>query len=212
MANFGTILKQLRQRDKITQVDLAAKLQISRSTISMYETDERQPDFETLEAIADIFNVDMNYLLGKSGSENKDFYTAKNIIPLPTMKEIPLLGTIACGEPILAAENLNGNVYIPDYIHADFALRCKGDSMINARIFDGDLVYIKQQDSVDNGEIAAVLIDDEATLKKVFYQPGKSLTLRACNPTFPDLEYFGAQLDEIKILGKAVFFVSQIRG
>ena len=133
-----------------------------------------------------------------------------NILPMPEMRRIPLLGNIACGEPILAEENLDGEVDIPKNIRADFALRCKGDSMINARIFDGDLVYIHQQEDVDNGQIAAVLIGEEATLKRVYKYPNR-LELRPENPTFPVFQYEGEQLAEVRILGKAVAFTSSVR-
>lgn len=128
------------------------------------------------------------------------------------MKRVPLIGTIACGRPILAVEDASETVCLPEQIDADFSLRCKGDSMINARIFDGDIVYIKSQPMVEQGEIAAVIIEDEATLKKVYYTPGSDrITLRACNPMYPDMEYEGESLNRIKIIGKAVAFTGLIR-
>lgn len=130
-----------------------------------------------------------------------------NIMPMPKTYKIPLLGTIACGEPILAAENIEDEVEIPEHIHADFALRCKGDSMINARIHDGDIVYIRQQPAVNNGEIAAVLIGDEATLKRV-YVHSDHVVLQPENPSFDPLVYFGEAMEQIRILGKAVGFTS----
>ena len=205
MSLFGNRLRQLRKEANLTQKDLAAKLGLAFSTISMYERGIREPDFETTEAIADYFNVSMDFLLGKSTN------TAPmgNIIPMPKFNTVPLLGTIACGEPILAAENLEGEVSIPDDIKADFALRCSGDSMIDARIMDGDIVYIHQQPTVNNGEIAAVLIDDEATLKKV-YLSENTVTLVACNSNYQPFVYSGEKLNEIRILGKAVGFTSRI--
>ena len=133
-----------------------------------------------------------------------------NIIPLPLTKNIPLLGDIACGEPILAEENISDYIKADISVHADFALRCKGDSMINARIFDGDIVYIRQQSDVDDGEIAAVLIGDEATLKKV-YKTENKLVLRPCNPMYDDIVYSNDALDSVRILGKAIMFTSLIR-
>ncbi len=132
-----------------------------------------------------------------------------NVIPLPEMRKIPLLGPIACGAPILAEEHIEDYVDIPKNIHADFALTCKGDSMINARIFDGDIVYIRQQPSVENGEIAAVLIDGEATLKRVrLFDDHISLELE--NPMYKPLVYWGADMNNVHILGKAVAFTSAI--
>ena len=132
--------------------------------------------------------------------------------PLPRMVRVPLLGEIACGEPIFANEESGLYAEINPDVHADFCLRAKGDSMIGARIFDGDIVFIRQQDMVDNGEIAAVIIDDETTLKRVNYFPEKNLLiLKAENSEYSDLVYSGEELDHIKILGKAVAFQSAIR-
>ena len=125
--------------------------------------------------------------------------------PLPKTYPVPLLGTIACGEPILAQENLDGEVDVPEFVHADFALRCKGDSMIGAGICDGDVVYIRSQPDIEDGEIAAVLIEDEATLKRVYKIPGR-LQLRPENPAYSVLEYSGTDLEEVRILGKATGF------
>lgn len=132
-----------------------------------------------------------------------------NIIPMPKMRKIPLLGTIACGTPILAQENIEDDIDIPDNIKADFALRCKGDSMINARINDGDVVYIKSQPDVNDGEIAAVLIDDEATLKRVYKYPDQ-IVLQAENPAYKPMTFNEHSFANVRILGKAVAFTSLI--
>lgn len=228
MPKFNDRLKLLRYEARLTQQELANILGISKSSINMYERGDREPNLETLEAIADHFNVDMDFLLGKSDHRNKFAWLKEidpqeismeqtlpaNILPLPIMKRIPLIGTIACGTPILAVEDATEFIDAPEGIQndIDFALECKGDSMINARIFPGDIVYIKQQPVVENGEIAAVLIGDEATLKRVYYTPGNDrITLRACNPLYSDMTYTGEQLNEIKILGKAVWFMSRVR-
>ncbi len=205
MSLFGKNLRELRTAHNLTQTELANAVGgLAFSTISMYERGEREPDFETLEAIADFFNVSINHLLGKENSSSYD-----NIIPLPNMNRIPLLGTIACGEPIMAEENIECEIDIPEDIKADFALRCSGNSMIDARILDGDIVYIHQQPTVNNGEIAAVLIGDKATLKKV-YIAENTVTLVACNTAYQPLVYTNEQLNEIRILGKAVGFTSRI--
>lgn len=133
-----------------------------------------------------------------------------NIIPLPKTKKIPLLGTIACGEPILATENIDKYIEMPESVGGTFALTCKGDSMINARIFDGDIVYIREQPDVENGEIAAVLIDEEATLKRVYKYPSK-VVLRPENPMYDDITYANEEMNQIRILGKAVTFMSAVR-
>lgn len=205
---FPEELKKLRKQHDLTQQKLADDLGIAKSTISMYENGNREPDFETSEAIADYFNVRLDDLLGRKNNVFQNY--PKNIVPFPQMKKIPLLGTIACGEPILATENIDSYVSVDESSDATFALKCKGDSMINARIFDGDIVYIRPQPDVENGEIAAILIGNEATLKKV-YKAKNKLTLAPCNPMYSDLVYTDEQLNEIKILGKAVAFTSIIR-
>ena len=177
----------------------------------MWETGGSQPDNDALRRIADILGVSTDYLLGRTDVERPTIDLAKaGILPLPEMMDIPLVGTIACGTPILASQNIEDYLQAPAYTHATFALRCQGDSMINARIFDGDIVFIRQQETVDDGEIAAVLIGEEATLKRVRQLPGK-LVLSPCNPMFDDLVFVGEELEEVRILGKAVYFVSQVR-
>ncbi len=212
MSIFGSRLKALRDENNLTQTQLSKNLGLAFSTISMYERGVREPKFETLEIIADYFNVTIDYLLGKTNIPNSaaELMLPTNIIPMPKMRKIPLLGTIACGEPILAQENIEGDVSVPDDIKADFALRCKGDSMIDANIYDGDIVYIKQQPIVNNGEIAAVLIGEEATLKR-FYQSGETITLMPCNTALKPLVYTGMQFEEISILGKATYYLSRVR-
>ena len=209
MPKFNNILKMLRKSENLTQKELAQKLGVSLSAISMYECGKREPDFETLEAIADYFNVNMNYLLGK-GDTSSQIPTAANIIPLPLASSIPLVGNIACGEPILAEENIEGYVKAPAYCEGSFALRCKGDSMTGARIMDGDIVIIRQQSDIDDGEIAAVLIEDEATLKRVYKMPDR-LILRAENPCYAPIDISGGDLANVRILGKAVYFISNIK-
>ena len=133
-----------------------------------------------------------------------------NIIPMPELRPIPLVGAIACGDPILAEENIEEYIQIPKHIHADFALTCRGDSMINARIFDGDIVYIRQQETVTNGEIAAVLIGSEATLKRVKLFDDH-IVLEPENPMYKPLVYWNEEMNTVRILGKAVAFTSAIR-
>ena len=211
MADFAAVIKRLRIERGITQEQLASMLKISRSTIGMYETGSREPDFETCEAIADIFNVDMDYLLGRSNVERKDPVSPTPIPPgfepLPKMVKRPLVGAIACGEPITAEENIEDYVDVPEDAQCDFCLRCKGDSMIDAGIHDGDVVYIHIQPEVENGQIAAVRIDGEATLKRVFWnEESQTLQLLAENRNFAPLVYTGQVLDTVHIEGRAVGF------
>lgn len=191
----------------MTQQELAEKVGFkTASAVNKIELGLRDINQTKIRAFANALGVTPGELMGDSKSNT----LISNIIPLPKTKMVPLVGTIACGEPILANENIEEMVPMPEHINADFALRCKGDSMINARILDNDIVYIRQQETVENGEIAAVLIDNEATLKR-FYRYGDTVVLRAENPNYKEFEYKKEQLNEIKILGKAVHFLSVVQ-
>lgn len=211
MAKFSERFKQLRTERGLSQQDMANQLGFTKSRVNMYERGEREPGFDALETIADYFNVDMDFLLGKSDIPNRSSWvlSLENTLPLPNMRKVPLLGTIACGTPILAAENLDGYVNMPENIHADFCLKCKGDSMIGARIMDGDLVFIHQQPDVDNGAIAAVIVEDEATLKRIYKSTGK-IILQPENPRYEPFVFVGEELSQIRIIGKAIAFLSGV--
>ena len=190
------IIRQLRESRGMTQEALAARLGYTdRSSIAKIETGKVDLSQTKLEQLMEIFNVPIHTLLG---------------LEVPTTRQIPILGTIACGAPILAQEHIDGYTDVPSHIHADFALVCKGDSMINARIFDGDIVYIRQQEQVENGEVAAVLIDGEATLKRVRRFPD-SVSFEPENPMYRPLILWGEDMNRARILGKAVAFTSAVR-
>lgn len=203
MSKFFNVLKELRLKHNLTQSELANKLNLSRSTIGMYESGEREPSFATLKTVANFFNVDMNKLLGSKAYTDDTPALSNSINHLEQKQTVPLLGTIACGAPILAEQNIEKYTYLPENVNADFVLTCKGDSMIEANIFEGDFVFINQQPNVENGEIAAVLINDEATLKKVFKDDNK-LTLMPANNLYAPTVYIKSEIDDVKILGKAV--------
>lgn len=189
----------------------AIALNLPYTTYVSYEKGDREPNSEILIKMADFYQTTIDYILNKPNSvRSPEVIMPYNFMPLPKTKMVPLVGTIACGTPILAEENIETMVSMPENIKADFALRCKGDSMIGARILDNDIVYIRKQEMVENGEIAAVLINDEATLKR-FYQYSDTVVLRAENPSVKELEYKGSAINEIRILGKAVYFLSEIR-
>jgi len=209
MSTFSDMLTYLRKRNGLSQQDLADKTGLTRSAIGMYETGKREPDFETLEIIADFFNVNIDTLLGKNRPVPSLSLLPSNVFPPPKFVKKPRLETIACGKPVLAVEQAEEFDMVPEDIECDFTLRCKGDSMINARIYDGDTVYIRRQEEVENGQIAAVRIGDEATLKRVYYN-GQRIILRACNPLYEDLEYEGETLNDIEIMGLAVAFTSML--
>lgn len=206
--NFATNLRLLRNSRKISQVKLAEKLDVAQSTIAMLENGERKPSIEMLETIADYFNVRLDDLSGRN-SETNDAYSIQGIIPLPKMVKKPRLGVISCGEPILAEENFDGYDEVPSIIKCDFTLVCKGDSMINARINDGDIVYIRQQSTVNNGEIAVVLIDTEATLKRVYLYEDQ-IVLQPENTRYAPLVFAKEDMNNVRIIGKAVGFTSRL--
>lgn len=216
---IGLRIKQRRIELDLTQEELGNRLNLNKSTIQRYESGAiSKIKLPVLQAIAKQLNVDPDWLalktdnMGSYGySGDKTLYSIPNIIPFPETKDIPPIGDIACGKPILAEENIEDYVKMAKNISAEFALRCKGNSMINARINDGDIVFIHQQEDVENGEIAAVLIENEATLKKVYKYPEKDMVvLKPANPEYEDLIYVGGELINIRILGKAVAFFSKV--
>lgn len=209
MIPFSERFKKLRQEQGLSQQQLADALKLSKSSVNMYERGEREPGFETISAISDFFQVDIDYLLGKSSYKNKDAWLAAARTEREPSRRVPLLGEIACGAPIFAQEEYGAYADPGDGVRADFCLRAKGDSMIGARIMDGDLVFIRKQPTVANGEIAAVIIEDTATLKRVYYYPAEGMiSLNPENPRYAPLIYTGEELDRVRILGKAVAFQS----
>ncbi len=174
----------------------------------MYETGGREPDFETMEAIADIFNVDMDYLMGRTQVERKHPITPPvqeippGFQPMPEMDTVPLVGRIACGTPITAEQNVERMVCVPSKWRSTFTLTCKGDSM-EPRIHDGDLVAIRKQPEVEQGEIAAVRIGEEATLKHVYLHEN-FIELRPENPAFNSIILSREDMNDVVIEGKAV--------
>ena len=205
---IGDRIKARRLEIGLSVDEVAKRIGKNRATVYRYESNdiEKYP-LDILQPLAQALMTTPAYLMGWEDSESE---RPANIIPMPEMRKIPLLGSIACGAPILAEEHIEGHVDIPANIHADFALTCKGDSMINARIFDGDTVYIRQQEEVLNGEIAAVLIDGEATLKRVRLFDDH-IALEPENPMYKPLVYWNEEMNNVRILGKAVAFTSTVR-
>lgn len=206
MSELSSVLKQRRKELGLTLAQIADAMGVAEATVQRWESGNiKSIRHEKISKLAEILMVSPSTLMGWEQSES----LPANIIPMPEMRKIPLLGTIACGAPIFADEHMDGEVDIPSSIHADFALRCKGDSMINARIFDGDIVYIRKQETVENGEIAAVLIDNEATLKRVKLYDDH-ISLEPENPMYKPLVFWNEEMNEVRILGKAVAFTSAI--
>lgn len=215
--DFSEKIKSLRLERGLTLEEVGKRVGVGKSTVRKWETGAiANMRRDKIAKLAEALHTTPGYLMGweehpQDVASSNVIKLPGNLIPLPkTSRTIPLLGEIACGQPILADENYTEVVPVPDYVHADFALRCRGDSMVGARILDGDIVYIRQQPDVEDGEIAAVLIGDEATLKRVYKIPGR-LQLRPENPSYPVMEYANSDLEQVRILGRAVYFVSGVR-
>ena len=207
-------IKELREKKGLNMKEVSRSLNIPYTTYVNYEKGLREPTSEVLIQLADFFDSSVDYLVGRSSINERlslsEPSLAPNLMPMPEMRKIPLIGSIACGSPILAEEHIEDYIDIPAHIHADFSLTCKGDSMINARIFDGDIVYIRQQDTVESGEIAAVLIESEATLKRVLIYDDH-IILAPENPTYKHIICWHEEMNTVRILGKAVAFTSPVR-
>ena len=209
-------IKDLRTSQGMTLEQVAEKVGVGKSTVRKWETgliaNMRR---DKIAALADALNTSPMYLMGWSDEINPapalDLSKFDNIYPVK-LKKFPLLGEIACGKPIFANEDRESYILAGSDIHADFCLRAKGDSMVNARILDGDIVFIRKQDMVDNGEIAAVAIGDDVTLKRVVYYPEQNLLiLKAENSRYQDMIYAQDQMDKVYILGKAIAFQSDVK-
>ena len=213
---LGDVIYEYRLRHNISMDKFSELSGISKGYISMLEKnktqrgDEPSPSFEMYKNVAKTIGMDVDALIRTVEGKISLGLPASNLSVLPAIEQIPLVGAIACGAPILAQEHIEDYVDKPAHIKADFALTCKGDSMINARIFDGDIVYIRQQDTVESGEIAAVLIDSEATLKRVRLFEDH-ISLEPENPQYRPLVLWGDEMNTVRILGKAVAFTSTVR-
>lgn len=219
MKTLGAIIKNFREEHGLSMDAFAELSGLSKGYISMLEKNVNPrtgksitPSLDTYNSVAKALNVDLDRLLSMVDGNEEVFLQSsslpKNVLQVkyPT-KKIPLVGTIAAGEPILADENIEDYIDLDERIKADFCLRIKGYSMVNANIHDGDIIFIKKQSDVDDGQIAAVLIDDEATLKRV-YKYGDSIQLRAENPSFAPINL--NKENEVIILGLATYKLSKV--
>nr|DAO45699.1 MAG TPA: Repressor protein CI [Caudoviricetes sp.] len=197
--DFAKRLKELRVSRGLTQDDLARELKLVKSSISMYENGKRKPSFEVLEAIADYFNVNMDTL-----------YSSAPVF-VPSLKRVPMLGYAAAGQPL---ENLDGQdtyyVKTDSRYAVDFCITVRGDSMINAGINDGDIVFVKAQPEVPNGKIACVEIDNERVCIKRFYKTDTGVMLVSENPKYAPLQFSESNCTDFKVLGLAVLKQSEI--
>lgn len=200
-------LLQIRKENKLTQNEICKILkeryeyEIDKSLISRYEKGIHEPNYYFIDLFADIFGLTTDYVMGRSNNK----YYSDNI----GIRKIPILGTIAAGAPIIATENITGYETTDD--NCDFCLKVKGDSMIGARIFDGDIVFVHKQPDVESGEIAAVIIDnEEATLKRVLKING-TIILHPENPVYKDMVFDKKSFKQVRVLGKVRYFKSEVK-
>lgn len=225
--SIGSRIKNARREAGLTQAELAAKSCISRSYLAGVEGGRYNPSVDTLQKLAGALGTSSGALLGETSLPEateqsvsaamalfeqlrREGRLPENLTLLPAMQRIPLVGEIACGTPILAEENIEDWVDLPRHIHADYALTCRGESMIGAGIFDGDVVYIRQQPEVQNGQIAAVRVDEDTATLKRFYRDGGTVTLVAENPAIAPQVFSGAELGRLSVLGLAVAFTHRL--
>lgn len=205
MPTLGDRIKELRKQHGYTQSQFIQilkeeyNLKADRVMLSKWECSKQCPHIETQKCIAAAFNVSLDYL---NGVEEKQNLKLKNITPAKEVK-MPMYGKIACGSPIECNTEFDIETIFGDRIDGDFCVVARGDSMINARIFDGDIITIRRQSVVENGQIAAVAIGDEATLKRVYYIDN-GIMLVAENPAYKPMIFVGEDCANVIVLGKAV--------
>ena len=223
-------LKELMNERGLKQIDILSKaayycnkynIKLTKSDLSQYISGKvSTPTQDKLFVLANALNVSEAWLMGfdvpmerktPAPSDLSELYEKyPNIKPIKKVK-IPMLGNIACGEPTFADEQYETFIETDGHIQADFCLTCDGDSM-EPKLMNGDIVFIRKQPEVNDGQIAAVLIEDEATLKRVYYdKPNNVLTLVAENPKYRPFIYSGEQLDHIRILGRAVSLYRKLK-
>jgi len=181
--------------------DIAKATGVARSTAGKWVNGNiKDMRIDKLENLANVLETSIDWLLGL----NEDYSLYDNAEKLPIPKEVEVICDTVKGRV------MNICAKLPGYMNADFAVRFKGDSMINARIFDGDLVFVSVQSKIDNGDICAIIIDNEAVIRRVYKYPNR-IELRPENPLFPVMNYEGEDIDKIRIIGKATAFFSSIR-
>lgn len=199
MTALSEVMKKRRKDLGLTLAQVADAVGVTEATAQRWESGNiKSVRHEKITQLAAVLNVNPAELMGWEVPTDYP----KNTYPMPEMKKIPRIGRIACGDPITAEENIEEYDESPSGWHADFSLLCVGDSM-SPKIEDGDIVAIRCQREVHNGEIAAVRIGDEATLKMVFLHQDY-VELRPVNPAYPSIIRRMEEMEEIRIEGKAV--------
>lgn len=207
--DFSKRLTQALDLRGLSAADLSRATGVSEGTISCYKKGKYQAKQNRVYDFAKALRVDPAWLMGYDVPMEPHGQNAPakptippGFMPMPEMATVPIVGRIACGTPILAEQNIEGSACVPARWRATFSLICKGDSM-EPKIHDGDLVAIRKQPEIENGEIAAVRIGEEATLKRVYKRDG-FLELRPENSNYESIILIGEKMAEATIEGKAV--------
>lgn len=209
--SIGELIHSKRKELNLTLEEVGKAVGVSKSTVKKWETGYiSNMKRDKISLLANVLQIDPAKLIDNTNNNSDIEKKYSNIIPVKKIK-LPLLGEIACGKPIYADEQHEIYVDVDNDYGADFCLKANGESMINAGIDNGDIVLIKEMSMVNNGEIAAVIIEDEATLKRVYYYPEKGkLILNPENPLFEPLVYINEELNTIRIIGKAVAVLKRL--
>lgn len=211
---MGKKIHELRMQKGMTLEELGNIVGVGKSTVRKWENGIiANMKRDKILKVSVALGVSPAYLMGWEESTDEEIISLNNVHPIE-LKRFPMLGEIACGVPKYTNEDRESYVMAGTNINADFCLRASGDSMVGARILDGDIVFIRKQDMVENGEIAAVVVnnDSEVTLKRLYYYPDKGvLILKPENPAYEDLIFSGNELNQVHVLGKAMAFQSDVR-
>ena len=211
---MGKKIHELRMQKGMTLEELGNIVGVGKSTVRKWENGIiANMKRDKILKVSVALGVSPAYLMGWQESTDEEIISLNNVHPIE-LNRFPMLGDIACGVPKYTNEDRESYVMAGTNINADFCLRASGDSMVGARILDGDIVFIRKQDMVENGEIAAVVVnnDSEATLKRLYYYPDKGvLILKPENPAYEDLIFSGNELNQVHVLGKAMAFQSDVR-
>ncbi len=201
MSELSSVLKQRRKELGLTLAQIADKMDVAEATVQRWESGNiKSIRYEKISKLAEILKVSPSALMGWEPNNRPAIPTGFS--PMPETELVPRIGRIACGDPITAEENVEDQDEVLKSWHADFTLVCCGDSMV-PKIEDGDVVAIRSQPTVENGEIAAVRIGDEATLKRVFLHPDY-IELRPLNPEYDSIIRRREEMSDIRIEGLAV--------
>ena len=219
---LGEIIKNYRSEHGMSMDDFSQKSGISKAYISLLEKNRHPktgkpiaPSIDSIKRAASGMGMDFNLLFSMIDgdvdlSPISELVASYDNIHSAEIKRFPVLGSIACGEPVYMDDEREFYIDSTASVHADFVLIAHGDSMVYARINDGDIVFIHKQEVVENGEIAVIAIDDEATLKR-FYKYANMIVLRAENPAYKDIVFTPEDHKEVRILGKAIAFQSEVK-